>query len=1048
MINASDSYLSSLGNTFVDDDDVVSLWDGGRNQGDASQPLSHVAITQRLREELHNRPIVVCVEPGMDGEGVLATLAADEASLGTKVRVDDYASLSVEEQLHALGESLRWCRNNASDNKLLVMCTHVSPGDEADVEAQVRVLRKIVSMGAMLVVAGLPDCEPLAEAFGEAACFWSCDFCVAGEGATRDVDASLTHGIALLEHACKVMSPATRDTPMLDPHYQEAFCAIAEGALRDGLIHEELQLRCAMMLLGSGTIEQLRDVAGKVDDSLWRTLPRDAPFFGVDVVGQRFDCVCSGMRESLDVLLSTLASKTGPWPHLVHRAVCVLVGQSRMVRAATVAFLCSDKSLRREMAIAHASEFLNVGEIGIVHDAVQQAEDVDAIANPELEAARCMLWALSGEHLSKRPQPPLAYDDAPMSRVASLACWCRDMLAGYDQGRLEVPVGGDDPLADALVAHGNTVQLAMQGKLEEAYLGALEVVGRCGEDTVAGALLQCDYVLCALVTGVRLSRPEMEAFERSGQFLERVGLKALCDLHHAIVPLAGALAGRRMHEPLLETQVQRAMRSGSVVLRGTFLLACAITDIRMGAFVRGHVRLERARDAFVGVGADYLGAVAKVLHIALQALMGPCPARRELLACKGVYEPLDLVIDLVCAACVPVGRDHRRGLGRRHAHGCPKDVLWIANVLSRDYADLSKKMRERMPDSWKDAVDASLLELDGTLLGPQKQGEALEHSIAQIQDTAVGTRLAVGGGLAVAGQEVEITLLGGFEVRVEGVPIVGKRIEQRRAKAMLILLAAMPGHVAKRFTLMESIWPEYDYQSAKKCLYSATSVLRAELRPRDADAQSANIVVTNKAQATILLNPAYVVSDVDAFEERARKVLDSDEGDRYVVSLCREIEELYKGDLTIPSTDGMGLMERRARELRELYADAMIAGADAATNLGMKMLACRFARRAHVADAMREDAVRALVTSFCAAGRQLEAQRCYESYASKVINTTRRPPSRRLRKTVEDLVSHPDQLELGDRARMRLSGRKASVEVVGSRAVTSGGQLSLDLDDV
>ncbi len=1050
MLNASDSYLASLGTTLATDGNAADSPNLELRSNEVGGVTSGNRIVRRLQEELHARPVVVCAETGMDADGVLASLASAEASRGVKVRVDDYANLSVAEQARAMGESLRWCRNNATEGKLLVVCTHVPSADEADVELQVRMMRKIVSMGAMLVVAGMPDCEPLAEAFGEAASFWSCDFCVAEEDvATEGVDAGMTHGIPLLVHAWQRMSQAMREAPLTDPHFQEAFCAVAEGALRDGLIREELQLRCAMMMLGSGTLDELRDVVNTVDESLWRTLQRDAPFFGVDAIRARFDCACSDMRDALDILVPVLAGKTAPWPKLVLRAVCALVDQGRVARAAAVAHLCSNKDMRDEVALAYAGAFLNVGEVGIVSDAVRRAKDVDVIANPELGAARCMLWALSGEHLSKRPDPPLNYDNTPISRVASLACWCRDMLAGYGYGKLETPQDGDDSLANALVLHGNAQQLVLQGKLEEAYLSVVEAVARLDENTIAGALLQCDYVFCALMTGVKLSRPEMEAFERCGQFLERMDLKVLCGLHHAVLPLAGVLVGRRMGEPLLESQVQRAMRSGSVLLRGTFLLGCAVGDLRMGAFVRGHVRLQRACDAFSSVGADFLVTVAKVLHLTLQALLGPCPARREFLACRGVSQALDLVADLVCVACVPVAKDRRRGLGRRHAKGCPKDLLWMANVLGRDYAEVSKRVRECMPDSWKDALDVSLLELDAIFAGSTRVEAA---SGARATKTSAG-----GGGVGTSlstdlatdlGQQIEITLLGGFEVRVEGVPIAGNRIEQRRAKGMLILLAAMPGHVAKRFTLMESIWPEYDYQSAKKCLYSATSVLRAELRVQDEDSRAANVVVSNKAQATILLNPAHVVCDVDAFEERARKVLDGDEDDRYVVSLCREIEELYKGDLTIPSTDGMGIVERRARELRELYADAMIAGADAATNLGMKMLACRFARRAHVADTMREDAVRALVTSFCAAGRQLEAQRCYESYASKVINTTRRPPSRRLRKAVEDLVSNPDQHKLGDRARMRVGGRKTSVEVVGSRAVSSAGQLSLDLDGV
>ena len=161
------------------------------------------------------------------------------------------------------------------------------------------------------------------------------------------------------------------------------------------------------------------------------------------------------------------------------------------------------------------------------------------------------------------------------------------------------------------------------------------------------------------------------------------------------------------------------------------------------------------------------------------------------------------------------------------------------------------------------------------------------------------------------------------------------------------------------------------------------------------------------------------------------------------VSLCRDVEELYKGDFIVPSTDGAGIMLARATELRTLFADAMIAGSEAALGLGMRTLACRFARKAYDADSMREDAIRTLVTALCGAGRHIEARRYYDRYVSRVVKSARRPPSRRLREVVEDLlsgVSYKDSAE-----RKREASPAKPIEIVETHAVLPVGQLQLNL---
>lgn len=1047
-LNASESYLATLNKSFKSNGEEAGLYDA--DAGD-NEPLGiwNAPLVRKLSRLLRKRPVILCGESGMGVPALLTTLTSYEMGLGTKVRVDDLAGIVPDDAMRVMDDEVLWCRSSGAQSGMLVVCENVPCGDEVEIEQMVGLMRKVIASGSMLVVSTLPECEMLAEMLGEATCFWSCDMCVLErkEELISEEGSALTYGIPLLVRACERIHNPTLGVALSDPHYQEAYCVVAEGALRSGLMHEELRLRCAMLLLGQGSVEELEEVCNVVDGTIWRTLPRDAPFFGVDVVGRSFACICGNVNDSLCVLYPELSKLLAEWPDLVARATCVLASRGDLSRAALVISLCSDKVEKHHIVTTFASAFINVGEIEIVDEVMQWAEEACLSSGVLDEEAQDLLCAFRGEP-STRAVPPLRRDaSCPQELHALLACWCRDLM----QGMCLEPEGAemaDDALSQALVLHGQTIRLVAMGRLEDAYLGVLDAPYRFEKGTIAGSLLVIDHAFCALMSGVGMSQSELESFGRAHAFLERTGLAMLCGLHEATIPLASMLVGRCVDEEPLERQMQRAARCGCTLMVGVLQLGCAVGDIRAGALARAHVRLDRAREAFGHAGAEYLEKVACVLGIGLHAMLGSSPTRKERRECRGGGDALDFVAETLLAACTTGKAERVRGFGRWSAEGCPKELLWLVNVLSRDCGDLSVRFRRCLPNSWYDAVDQALREVEpifwergkaadsGSLVAPAPVAQSVSDMFAKAATKEVAESL------------VEIVLLGGFEVRVGGRPLLGKRLEQRRAKSLLALLAALPGHVAKRFTLMESIWPEYDYQSAKKCLYSATSALRTVLKPQADLSEQVRVVVTNKTEGTVSLDASYVSCDVDDFEGRARLALDSEGDDRYIVSLCREIEELYKGDLFVPSTDGIGLVERRSRELRELYADAMIAGSDAATHLGMKMLACRFARRAHSADDMREDAVRALVVSFCAAGRQLEAQRCYEGYASKVINMTRRPPSRGLRSLVDDLVHNPDRSELGERARLRLTGRKTAVEIVGANAVEPAYQLSLDLDGV
>ena len=244
------------------------------------------------------------------------------------------------------------------------------------------------------------------------------------------------------------------------------------------------------------------------------------------------------------------------------------------------------------------------------------------------------------------------------------------------------------------------------------------------------------------------------------------------------------------------------------------------------------------------------------------------------------------------------------------------------------------------------------------------------------------------------GPTVMVSLLGGFSVRVGGREMGEGRLDHRKAKSMFEYLLLCRRHTARRFQIVEQLWPGVDYSSGLGRVYQSTATIRAvisEMSDRKVDP-----FITSKAARSISVNSAVVRCDVDDFRGMAKAALASKD-EELTVELARRIDELYAGDLHVPPTDSSGYITACRAELRRLHADSMVAGAEAAFRLGRNHAATRFAEVALMSDDLREDAIIVLVRALRASGRAIEAERRYRAYSRRLVEKTDRPPSRMLR---------------------------------------------------
>src|SRR3954451_19347516 len=117
------------------------------------------------------------------------------------------------------------------------------------------------------------------------------------------------------------------------------------------------------------------------------------------------------------------------------------------------------------------------------------------------------------------------------------------------------------------------------------------------------------------------------------------------------------------------------------------------------------------------------------------------------------------------------------------------------------------------------------------------------------------SRVAVG---SVGMRQLEVRLLGRFEVLVDSRPVPAGAWAQRRAADLVKLLALAPGHRMPRDAVLEMLWPKLGADAAASNLHKAASYARGALGDRGA--------VVLRGGVVALAPAAEVTIDVERFE--------------------------------------------------------------------------------------------------------------------------------------------------------------------------------------
>lgn len=196
---------------------------------------------------------------------------------------------------------------------------------------------------------------------------------------------------------------------------------------------------------------------------------------------------------------------------------------------------------------------------------------------------------------------------------------------------------------------------------------------------------------------------------------------------------------------------------------------------------------------------------------------------------------------------------------------------------------------------------------------------------------------------------LRIRLLGGLAVHLDGRDISGDFLRRRKVRKLLCLLALNVGREVPRERVVQALWPEKDYLSAVKNLYSVWSSLRLLL------AVGEGCPYLERSQGGYILEDAHVTVDVSRVRDLCRTLrLDTPDPAAWR-TLLADFDDLATGIL-LPAESACPVILREREALASRMVDALLSSAEKLLAAGESSLALEFATRALEQGQEREDA--------------------------------------------------------------------------------------------
>ncbi len=911
-------------------------------------------------------------------------------------RVSDYRSLEGLEGKRLVAELRRISRKVTRPRKAsvsLMVLDDIPSLDDCDLERIRSCVTSLRRSGCAILLALRPEASQILEYLAEPLVLCSADLVVStgelvhwdgcpDEEAARHM-AMLTGGIPLLVDEARHSAMFGRQADVALPGLPKYLAT----CLRTSLMDEERELRLAMILMGKGSMEDVYDCVGRIDHETLRALVSDEPVLGLGSSLRSFRCVDAVASGALlPWCESAVRSAAHDLQATMIRVATLLFARGDAKRAAFALRCCKDGDAKWDLVLDWPAELIECGEQSLVRDAIGQMGEGGAPSDRLLlassmvrsidgddEGARAYLSGVTSEGMGLRPWV--------QARALYVTCLAYKVLVSDDRADANCEDGmvgsgegcAGDPIARALLLHADVRVLLAQGRVEDAYRRLLVGVARLDGRTYSSALLHEDMLLVGTLVGDMTVLGDASSGGSSTDFLMTGGFGDQLVYQLAEREFLAGLAGESHPNEQADRALRVAARRGDTLAHAVILLAKSLGDVGRGALPRAYVLAAQALEVSERLGAGYVGGMA----VAIEGLAELClEGTTDLKRLDGYRDwsggAAELEAVMSAARCRREGRLRRMDCAGR----CPAASLPLLLVATRSCGEVSDLVCGVLPEDWLKDIDAFARRWRHVPAGKEDQGPDPQAK----------------------GDLLEVHMLGGFGVRRNGKSVPEDGWRRKASRTLLELLMVTPRHEVSRSLVCEALWPQSDLVTARNNIYAVMSVLRKAIGQRRDGTQFVILGNGYVRMATDCLR-----CDIDDFKALATEALSEGGDDLECVRACCELESKFPGNIVIPPSDPTGTFAKCHDELAALYADAMVAGSEAAVRIGKATVAVRLARNASSASPLREDIEECILKALIAAGRMQEARSHYETYARNAIAEAGVPPSTRLRRMVREM---------------------------------------------
>lgn len=219
---------------------------------------------------------------------------------------------------------------------------------------------------------------------------------------------------------------------------------------------------------------------------------------------------------------------------------------------------------------------------------------------------------------------------------------------------------------------------------------------------------------------------------------------------------------------------------------------------------------------------------------------------------------------------------------------------------------------------------------------------------------------------------LQIQLLGGFDIELDGRRVHESAFARRKAIALLKLLALQPARQFHRDQVIDLLWPDLSSNAGGAQLYKAIHHVRQALLTCSPPVPVEELLFL-RGELLGLAAPNGVVVDADTFEAAAATALATRD-----LNLIREALDLYRGDI-LPSDLYEDWAAPRRDALKDLAIDLLLELGQGLLATGQPSEAADALRQVIARDVAREEAHRALMLAYARQGNRSRALRQFDT---------------------------------------------------------------------